>query len=296
MQLMEQLSQDLEELVARTRPAVAGVEHERGQGTGLVLAPDGYVLTNRHVARRDARVTLRLDTGERREGTVVGDDPDTDLAVVHAPGATLRTMPLAAPDSVRVGQLVVAIGNPFHLDGSVSLGVVSALDREFRLPHGGVLEGLVQTDAAINPGNSGGPLVNARGEVVGINTLVLHRAQGIGFAIPASTASWIAAVLIQKGEVNRRWVGIAARAEKLAFTPHGRAVRILDVGEKSPAAASGLQSGDVLLTVDGQPTTSIGELQRLLALAPKEDVELSIWRTGTTRSVRLRPEKKRRAA
>src|SRR5262249_55956670 len=153
------------------------------------------------VVRGGPRLRVHLHTGEERGAQLVGQDPLTDLAVVRAEGGGFSTLPLADPSGLRVGQVVVAIGNPFHLERSVSLGVVSALNRNLPTGDGSMLEGLLQTDAAINPGNSGGPLLNVRGEVVGLNSVVLPYAQGIGFAIPASTASWVASLLIQRGSV-----------------------------------------------------------------------------------------------
>jgi len=283
MSLLAQFSDDLEQLVARASPAVVGVEHGRGHGTGLVLAPDGYILTNHHVVRGGRRLRVQLHTGEERRAELVGADSPTDLAVVRAEGDGFSALPLAPPEHVHVGQLVVAIGNPFHLERSVSLGVVSAINRSLAAPDGSMLEGLLQTDAAINPGNSGGPLLSAHGEVVGINSVVLPYAQGIGFAIPATTASWVASLLIRRGVVERRYLGVAARAE--AFEParassvgQPRAVRILQVGEGTPAARGGLRAGDLVLAVGPSPVESVNDLQRLMALAPSPNVRLGVLR------------------
>jgi S1-C subfamily serine protease len=181
-------SQELEELVARASPAVVSVERG-GQGSGLLFTPDGYILTNAHVVDGARRVRVGLRQGDVRDARVVGKDPRTDIAVLQVDGHEMPTLPLA--DRARVGQVVVAIGNPLSLRRSISLGVISALDRGLPTRHGG-LDGLLQTDAAINPGNSGGPLVSASGEVIGIATAMMRQAQGIGFAVPAWTASWVA--------------------------------------------------------------------------------------------------------
>jgi serine protease Do len=199
--LLEKLSGELEALVARATPGVVGVEQGEGQGSGVVLAPDGYLLTNRHVIR-GGRPRVRFATGETSRAEVVGHDAPTDLAVLRVEDRDLPVLPLAE-GPLQVGQLVVAIGNPLRFERSVSLGVISALDRSLPAGRGVLLEGLIQTDAAINPGNSGGPLVDAAGRVVGINTAIIPWAQGIGFAIPARTASWVAAHLIQHGEIRR---------------------------------------------------------------------------------------------
>jgi S1-C subfamily serine protease len=297
MKLLQQFSDDLESLVAQASPAVVGVEHPRGHGTGLFLTPDGYVLTNRHVVTRSRKLTLQLSNGEELRGELVGGDAPTDLAVVRAEGTDFPTLPLAEPQSVRVGQLVMAIGNPFRLEQSVSMGVVSAINRSITLPNGVILEGMLQTDAAINPGNSGGPLINTRGQVVGLNTLVLPYAQGIGFAVGASTAAWVASLLIQRGKVERRFLGIAATAVNLdtrlaqdAGQP--RAVKVLRVQDGTPAHDAGLQVDDLLLSINRKQVGSVDDLQRLMALATDEEVTLDVLRKGGARkkvSARTRP-------
>jgi S1-C subfamily serine protease len=204
MSLLRQLSDELEALVARTAPAVVGVAHRGGQGTGLVLAPDGWLLTNCHVVRGQGEIRVGLASGDDLRGDIAGVDERTDLALVRIGASGLPSLSLADRRRLHVGQLVVAIGNPLHFDRSVSLGVVSAVDRSLPAPGGHLFEGLVQTDAAINPGNSGGPLLDADGHVVGINTAIIPFAQGIGFAVPAHTVQWVAAVLMRKGEVSDR--------------------------------------------------------------------------------------------
>ena len=288
---LERLSEDLENLVARAMPAVVGIERQRGQGTGLVLAQDGYILTNSHVVRSGRATQVRLDDGELLPAELVGTDPPTDLAVVRVSRTGLETLPLADPANVRVGQLVVAIGHPYHLQGSVSVGVVSAINRDLGT-QAGILEGLVQTDAAINPGNSGGPLLNARGEVVGINTIVLPFAQGIGFAIPASTASWIASMLIQRGSVTRRYLGIAGSGVALSRAEardvgQARAVRVHRVADASPAARGGLAHGDLVTDVNGAQIRSVDDLQRVMALAAHDALRVGVWRGGRRREIEI---------
>jgi serine protease Do len=301
MTFLQQFSDELESLVAKAAPAVVAVQHARGHGTGLFLTPDGYVLTNRHVVRSPSRLTLELHDGSEVRATLVGADASTDLAVVRAEeGMKFSILPLADPHDVHVGQVVMAIGNPFRLEQSVSLGVVSAINRTLPLPDGVVLEGLLQTDAAINPGNSGGPLLNMRGQVVGLNTLVLPYAQGIGFAVSATTAAWVASLLIQRGKVERRFLGIAATAITLK-PPHAqeagqpRAVRILKVGEGSPADDAGLKRDDLLLGIDERPVSSVDDVQRLLALAPEPEVRLEVLRQGRRRALRARTTLRARA-
>src|SRR5260370_14253176 len=240
MKLLKQLSHELEDLVASAGAAVVGVEHGRGQETGMLLDRDGYILTNAHVVNGFDQLRIRLHTGTTVKGELVGADDRTDLAVLRVDAEGLVSLPLAEPQQLKVGQLVVAIGNPFRFERSVSLGVISALDRSLPGPRGGLFEGLIQTDAAINPGNSCGPWLDWQGNVLGINTAIIPWAQGIGFAIPSPTASSVAAVLIHAGDGRRPFLGIAARSEELQgelsrSTGRNRAVRVLRGGADSPA-------------------------------------------------------------
>jgi S1-C subfamily serine protease len=302
MSRLIELSDELEALVAKVSPAVVGVEQGRGHGTGVVLAQDGYLLTNDHVAGDGQRLQVRLADGHRRRGELVGSDSQTDLAVIHVEEGRLPTLPLAESRPLAVGQLVVAIGNPFRFERSVSVGIISALDRSLPGPKGFPFEGLVQTDAAINPGNSGGPLVSARGEVVGINTAAIPSAQGMGFAVNAKTATWVAAVLIQKGEVKRRYLGVAARATALPSdfadaAGQRQAVQVLEVQDGSPAKAAGVMSEDYLLSVHGRPIANVDDVHRLIVLQGADEVELEVFRRGERKKLLARPlEQKRRAA
>ncbi len=300
MSVLAQLSRDLATLVARAAPSVVGLGHRRGQGSGMVLAADGYILTNSHVARSPGALSVRLSDGVTLAGELVGADDHTDLAVVRVEARLPDPLVLAEAAPLSVGQLVVAIGNPLGFERSVSLGVVSALFRSLPTNAGGVLEGLIQTDAAVNPGNSGGPLVDAEGRVVGITTAMIAYASGIGFAVPASTASWVAAVLIQKGEVKRPFLGITARGEELGpqlalQTGQARAVRVLGVGTGTPASESGLRKDDVLLAANGRPVATIDDLQRVLVLSGPE-VSLAVRRGGEDRHLLVRPSPRPQAA
>jgi S1-C subfamily serine protease len=234
--------------------------------------------------------------GSYQRATVVGLDPRTDLAVLQVAARDLPALPLADSRSVRVGQLVVAIGNPLRFERSVSLGVVSALDRSLPGPRGILFEGLIQTDAAINPGNSGGPLVNTAGAVVGISTAIVPYAQGIGFAVPAHTASWVSAILIQKGEVKRPFLGIAARGVELIHAAarelgQPRAVRIFEVTANTPAAAAGLKDGDLVLSANGTPVASVDDLQRIMVLEDTGELELDLFRERRRTQVRIVPSR-----
>jgi S1-C subfamily serine protease len=300
---LAQLSSELENLVARTSPSVVGIGNGRGHGTGVVLTPDGYLLTNDHVARQmQGRPHVELSDGEELVAEIIGQDERTDLAVLRIPQRDLSPLPLADSRNLKVGQLVLAIGNPFGFDRSVSLGVISAVERT--LPGRGTLfEGLIQTDAAINPGNSGGPLCNVAGEVVGINTAAIPYAQGIGFAVPAHTASWVAAVLIQKGAIHRPFLGIAARGEELGrrasqLARRPRAVRVFHVDAATPASDAGLEKGDLLLEANGTPLGNVDDLQRAMVLGESPLLELGLLRgeKHERATVRPRPRGEQRAA
>ncbi len=293
MTALQAFSSDLADLVARASPSVVGIEHRRGQGSGVVLAQDGFVLTNAHVAQGGGPLRVRLSGSRIVRGEVVGTDERTDLAVVRAEASDLSPLPLAER-RLRVGEVVVAIGNPLGFERSVSHGVVSALHRNLGAPRGVVLEGLVQTDAAVNPGNSGGPLVDAHGSVVGITTAMLPWARGIGFAVPATTAGWVASTLIREGEVRRPFLGVAARGEDLdpALTreaSHVRAVRVLEVLDGSPAAAAGLRPGDLVVGASGAPVETLDDVVRAMVLGHPEEIALEVLRDGARATLRIRP-------
>ena len=291
---LELFSDELEALVQKAAPGVVALEQGKGSGTGVAIAPDGYVLTNAHVVQAGGTIRARFHDGQWSEARLVGSDTATDLAVVRTERRELTPLPLAAAGQARVGQVVVALGHPFGFERSVSLGVVSALERRLPGRDGATLDGLIQTDAAINPGNSGGPLLNVRGLVVGINTAMLPFAQGIGFAVPSSTASWVAALLMRRGEVRRRFLGIAARNE--VFSPpvalqvgQARGVRIVEIHQRTPAAEAGLERDDVLLSLGSSPTSTIDDLQRQLALETEPQLPVTLWRREGRVSRQVRP-------
>ncbi len=293
MSLLAQLSRELAALAEAGAAGVVGLEHRRGQGSGVVLSPDGYVLTNAHVARGGGPLLVRRPGAPPAPAELVGIDARTDLAVVRTPQAGPPPLVLSDGRRLQVGELVMAIGNPLGLDRSVSLGVVSALFRE--LPtRDGVLEGLIQTDAAVNPGHSGGPLLDMEGRVVGINTAMLAPGRGIGFAVPAETASWVAAVLIQHGEVRRPYLGIRARGEDLAPAlalemGQARGIRVVGVEPGTPAALGGLSGGDLLLAANASPVATLDDLARVLVLAHPVLLDVDVLRAGTRRHLVVRP-------
>ena len=251
---------------------VTAGDKKAGSGSGFVFTPDGFILTNSHVVHGATRIDVTLQDGLKLPARTVGDDPATDLAVIHvnAPDK-LDAVEFADSSAIRVGQLVVAIGNPFGFQTTVTAGVVSNLARGFRSQTGRMIDNIVQTDAALNPGNSGGPLSDGRGRVVGVNTAIIPGAQGICFAIPSNTAQFVAARLIRDGRIRRSYVGIAGQNVPL----HRRVVRfhrldvdtgVLVVGLEpgSPAAVAGVAEGDVVVSFDGRPIFTIDDLQRLL--------------------------------
>jgi S1-C subfamily serine protease len=292
---LSQLSQDLAALVARASPSVVGVEQRRGQGSGLVLTPDGYLLTNAHVARAAGPLRVRFSGTVTAKGERVGADARTDLAVLRIEAPGLRALPLADSRKLAVGQLVVAIGNPLGFERSVTMGVVSALYRNLPTPDGGMFDGLVQTDAAVNPGNSGGPLLDAEGAVIGVTTAMLPWAHGMAFAVPSHTASWVAAVLIQHGEVRRPFLGIAARGEDLdpalaVELARARAIRVLHVETGAPADQGGVKEGDLLVAANGSEVVTLDDLQRVMVLTTEPELELEVLRGGERRRLGLRPK------
>jgi serine protease Do len=302
MSRLSEFSDELESLVANAAPSVVAVEHGRGQGSGIIVSGDGYVVTNAHVVQgRSESVSVRLAGGEVLSADVVGEDRPSDLAVLRVNAWNLPSLALDESRRLRVGQLVLAIGNPLRFERSVSLGVVSAIERSLPGPGRRPFEGLVQTDAAINPGNSGGPLLDARGSVVGINTAVIPYANGLGFAIPAHTAAWVAAVLIRDGRVDRPLLGISAQGVDLTpqvATELGqhRAIRVHAVAADSPASAAPLKPQDLLLGANETLLFSVDDLQRVLVLSRGAAVALRLVRDGQPLSLSVTPELKPKAA
>jgi len=269
--LVDAFSQAVIRVVERVAPSVAHVRRGRAGGSGVVIAPDGYILTNAHVVDDSRTVDILFRDGATFGAQVVGTDPATDLAVVRASAAVLPALELATADTLRVGQLVIAIGDPLGLQSTVTTGVVSALGRSLDAKDGRIIENVIQTDAALNPGNSGGPLVDTHGRVVGVNTAIIAGAQGIAFAIPAATARMVASALIRDGRVRRALLGVSGSA-----TPIGAGlarslglsatsgIRVLDVTARGPAARAGIRPGDILVSFDGATVASLTDLQRAL--------------------------------
>jgi S1-C subfamily serine protease len=242
-----------------------------GSGSGLVVTPDGYVLTNSHVVNGAKRISVVLLDGTRAAASLVGDDPDTDLAVVRIDAPHLTPLAFADSAALRVGQIAVAVGNPYGFDCTVTAGVVSALGRSLRTQSGHLVDDVIQTDAALNPGNSGGPLVDAQGRVIGVNTAMIMPAQGICFAIAANTASFVMGRLIHEGRIRRSYLGVAGqnvplhrRVVRYHDLPHETGVFVVSTEPGSPAAAAGLRDGDLIVGYGDHHVAGIDDLHRLL--------------------------------
>jgi S1-C subfamily serine protease len=242
-----------------------------GTGSGFFFTPDGLVLTNSHVVHGADQVFVKLDDGRRLEADLLGEDRDTDLAVLRVSAHDMPTLAMGDSDGLRVGQLVVAIGNPLGLDLTVTAGVLSALGRTLRSPSGHLLDSVLQTDAALNPGNSGGPLVNHLGEVIGVNTAIAAPAQGLCFAIPINTARWVAMELIRFGQVQRAYLGIAGqdiplprRVVRHFDLPAETGVLVAHLQAHSPASEAGLREGDVILSLGDESMPTTDSLHRFL--------------------------------
>lgn len=266
--LLDAYSEAVIGVVDSVGPAVVGVS---GVGTGMLITPDGYALTNSHVASAVKAYELTLRDGSTVKAELVGKDPHTDLAVLRASGASLPHAKLGDSSQLRVGQLVVAIGHPFGFQSTVTTGVVSALGRTMRAQSGRTIENIIQTDAALNPGNSGGPLVDTRGQVVGINTAIIAMAQGICFAVPSNTAQRVVSLLIRQGRVVRSYLGISGetwpihrRVNRYYQLEQERGVRVAHVDPHGPAQAAGLKKDDVVVGLANHAMNGVDDLQHFL--------------------------------
>ncbi len=254
------------------RQAPAGQPAEaRGTGSGFVITPDGLILTNSHVVHKASRIEVSLPEGGAHEAALIGEDPDSDLAVVKISAPELTAAELGDSQQIKVGQMAIAIGNPYGFECTVTAGVVSALGRSLRSYSGRIIDNVIQTDAALNPGNSGGPLVNSRGQVIGVNTAVILPAQGLCFAIAVNTARFVTARLIRDGKIRRSYIGVIGQDVPLVrrlvryhnlIAPSGMLVH--SVEPESPAATAGITTGDVIIGLDNQPVSGVDDLHRIL--------------------------------
>jgi S1-C subfamily serine protease len=285
--LLDAYSQAVVSAAEKISPSVAKIEvaktargrrgqsrQQQGGGSGFVFTPDGLILTNSHVVNGADRISVSLADGRHFPAHTIGDDPATDLAVIRIDAPNLIAAPLGDSQRLRVGQLAIAIGNPYGFQYTVTAGVVSALGRSLRSYSGRLIDDVIQTDASLNPGNSGGPLVTSDGQVVGVNTATIMGAQGLCFAIGINTAKFVAGRLLHDGRIRRSYIGVEAQTTPL----HRRLVRFYDllqetgvvvagVTENGPASRAGLREGDVIVALDGKPVAGVDDLHRLLTEA-----------------------------
>lgn len=303
-ELLDAYSRAVVSVVEKVGPAVVGIRvQKRGQGkqagegagSGFVIAPDGFVLTNNHVVESTDGLEVHLTDGSALAAQIVGTDPATDLAVVRVGANGLPTAELGNSDKLRVGQLVIAIGNPLGFQSTVSTGVISALGRSLRGQSGRLIENIIQTDVALNPGNSGGPLVDSRGRVIGINTAMIVMAQGISFAIPVNTAQWVVSELVTRGNVRRAYLGVAGRVrpvdrrvQRYFELKTETVVQVIGVTENGPADKAGVREGDWIIAFNGQSIATVDDLHRFLVRQPTgARVTLTILRSGERHELQM---------
>lgn len=275
-ELLDAYSAAVTSAAARITPSVVNIEVKtqgrRGGGSGFLFTPDGFILTNSHVVAGASSIDVTLIDGTRCTATVVGSDPHTDLAVIRISAPTQIPARLGDSDLIRPGQIAIAVGSPLGFQTTVTAGVISALGRTMRAQSGRLIDSVIQTDAALNPGNSGGPLVNSRGEVIGVNTAVIRPAQGICFAIAINMAKFVAARLIRDGHITRSYIGVAGQTVSV----HRRLVRFYDlavesgvlvhsVEKNSPAEKSGVREGDIIVAYGVSPVSTVDHLHRILS-------------------------------
>ena len=311
-ELLDAYSDAVIGVTERVSPSVVNIEvqmqqrgrEQGGSGSGFLFTPDGYILTNSHVVHDADKIFATLHDGRRHPAELVGDDPDTDIAVIRIDAPNLSPVRLGDSNRVRVGQMAVAIGNPYGFQSTVTAGVVSALGRSLRSRSGRLIDDVLQTDTALNPGNSGGPLVNSRGEVIGVNTAVILPAQGLCFAIAINTAKFVASRLMRDGVIRRGYIGVAGQnielprriVRGLSLTKDS-AVRVASVEAGSPAQKADVRTGDVILTFDESPIASIDDLHRLLTeTRVAVPVRLSVLRYGERLNLTLTPSESRGSA
>ena len=274
--LLDEYSRTVVSVVDLVAPSVVNIEtrvknSQNGNGSGFIIAPDGFILTNSHVVHGASGLVVNLPDGREYHARLVGDDPDTDLAVIRIDGSQLPYVRLADSEKLRVGQIAIAIGNPFGFQASVTTGVISALGRSMHAQSGRLIDNIIQTDASLNPGNSGGPLANSAGEVIGVNTAVIRPAQGICFAIASNTAKLVAGWLIKEGRIRRGYVGIAGqtvplhrRVARFYHLPLETGVLVISVEKGSPSEQSRIQPNDIIVAFNDEPIGSVHDLHKKL--------------------------------
>jgi S1-C subfamily serine protease len=268
-----------------------------GSGSGVIITPDGFVLTNNHVVENSDALEVSLTDGRTFPAQIIGTDPATDLSVIRISDGSLPTSELGDSDLLKVGQLVIAIGNPLGFQSTVSAGVVSAVGRSLRSQAGRLIDGVIQTDVALNPGNSGGPLVDSRGRVIGINTAMIYMAQGISFAIPINTARWVVTELVMHGKVRRAYLGIGAQIRPVnRRIQHNLAldtptvVEVVTVETNGPAERAGLERGDCIFSLNETQVATVDDLHRLLSKwPPATPLTVKLLRSGRVENYRITP-------
>ena len=306
-ELLDAYSRAVVAVTEQVSPAVVSIQagavrqggdpDQSASGSGVIFAPDGYILTNDHVVHGAGNIRITLIDGSSMAARVIGTDPATDLAVIRAEASSLACSSLGDSRHLKPGQLVIAIGNPFGFRFTVSTGVVSALGRALRGSDGRLIENVIQHTAPLNPGNSGGPLVDSAGKVMGINTAIIPMAQGIGFAVPSGTARWVVSQLLTHGRVRRGFLGIAARTRPLnrrLMRYHGlqtaSAAEVLSVDRGGPAARAGIHMGDFIVTAGGNGISGVDDLHRFLSEWPiGEEIVLGVIRRTERIEVRVVP-------
>jgi S1-C subfamily serine protease len=259
---------------------------QSGSGSGFIFTPDGFILTNSHVVHNAHRIETILSDGRRYSADLMGDDPDTDLAAIRIDSPGVAPVTLGDSEKIKVGQLVIAIGNPYGFQTTVTAGVISALGRSLRAGSGRLIDNVIQTDAALNPGNSGGPLINSRGEVIGVNTAAILPAQNICFATAINTAKFVAGKLIKDGKIKRSYIGIAGqnvpihrRIVRYYNLPVEKGILITSIERNSPSQKAGLSEGDIIIRFNNQPVSGIDDLHKLLT-------DMQVGKEGNIRILR----------
>jgi S1-C subfamily serine protease len=299
--LLDAYSSAVVHAVETIGPAVVRVERDRGGGSGVIFTPDGFVLTNSHVVHGADHLTVTLPDGSATRGDLVGDDPHTDLAVLRIGGSSLPWAGLGDSRRVRVGQMAIAIGNPFGFHHSATAGIVSGVGRSLRAGSGRLIDDVIQTDAALNPGNSGGPLVTSSAEVIGVNTATILPAQGLCFAVASNTARFVATRLMSDGRIRRSYVGVGGQNVPVRRTPGSprvtpsSGVLVLSVESGSPASQAGLTKGDIIVAFGETSITGVDDLHRVLtAERIGVPISMSVLRGGERRTLTVVPDEAKR--
>jgi S1-C subfamily serine protease len=283
--LLDAYSKAVMNVVDKVGPAVVSINigwrikqkgmERGGAGSGVLIAPDGYILTNSHVVHNATHLTVTLSDGRQYDAELIGEDPPTDLALIHVHAPQLPFVKFGDSETTRVGQLVIAFGNPYGFQSTVSTGVVSALSRHMRSQEGRLMENIIQHTAPLNPGNSGGPLVDSRGQIIGINVAIIMMAQGLSFSIPANTAKWVVSQLMTQGRVKRSYLGIAGRKRELDQRmikfhklSNEAGIEIVAIEDGTPASRFGLLEGDIIVKIDKEVVNTVDDLHRFLSQWP----------------------------